>query len=79
MELVDLYDENRIPLGRTAERHDQLPAGAYRTVVHVCIFNRRGELEDVEDDAPGYKAEPEELVFDGFGGGSDDDYNNTED
>ena len=44
MELVDLYDENRIPLGRTAERHDQLPSGAYRTVVHVCIFNRRGEL-----------------------------------
>ena len=35
MELVDLYDENRIPLGRTAERHAPKGPGEYRLVVHV--------------------------------------------
>ena len=44
MELVDLYDENRVPLGRTAERHAQKGPGEYRMVVHVCIFNSRGQL-----------------------------------
>ena len=44
MELVDLYDENRIPLGRTAERHGPKEPGACRTVVHVCLFDSRGRL-----------------------------------
>ena len=44
MELVDLYDEDRIPLGRTAERHAPKGPGEYRTVVHVCIFDSRGRL-----------------------------------
>lgn len=44
MELVDLYDENRQPLGRTAERHAPKGPGEYRTVVHVCLFNSRGQL-----------------------------------
>ena len=44
MELVDLYDEDRIPLGRTAERHASKGPGEYRTVVHVCIFDSRGRL-----------------------------------
>lgn len=44
MELVDLYDENRVPLGRTAERHSPKGKGEYRTVVHVCVFDRRGRL-----------------------------------
>ncbi len=44
MELVDLYDENRLPLGRTAERGGTLNGGEYRTVVHVCVFDRRGRL-----------------------------------
>lgn len=44
MELVDLYDENRLPLGRTAERHAKKDPGELRMVVHVCIFNSRGEL-----------------------------------
>lgn len=47
MERVDLYDENRIPLGITAERQEhrnQKRGGMYRTVVHVCIFNSRGQL-----------------------------------
>ena len=44
MELVDLYDENRIPLGKTAERHAPKGPGEYRLVVHVCAFDSRGRL-----------------------------------
>lgn len=44
MELVDLYDENRLPLGRTAERGAPKGPGEYRMVVHVCVFDRRGRL-----------------------------------
>lgn len=44
MELVDLYDENRVPLGRVAERHAEKGPGEYRVVVHVCIFNSQGQL-----------------------------------
>ena len=47
MERVDLYDENRIPLGKTADRHahpTESSVDELRIVVHVCIFNSRGEL-----------------------------------
>lgn len=44
MELVDLYDENRAPLGRTAERYEKKEPGEYRTVVHVCVFDSRGRI-----------------------------------
>ena len=44
MELVDLYDENRAPLGKTAERYGKKGPGEYRTVVHVCLFDSRGRL-----------------------------------
>ena len=44
MEWVDLYDENRIPLGKTAERYGKKQPGEYRTVVHVCIFDPQGRL-----------------------------------
>ena len=44
MELVDLYDENRVPLGRTAERHAPKGPGEYKVVVHVCAFDSRGRL-----------------------------------
>ena len=44
MELVDLYDENRLPLGRTAERHAPKGIGEHRIVVHVCVFDSRGRL-----------------------------------
>lgn len=44
MELVDLYDENRFPLGRTAERHGEKKPGEYRTVVHICVFDSLGRL-----------------------------------
>jgi len=44
MELVDLYDENRFPLGKTAERSAPKGPGEYRMVVHVCVFDSRGRL-----------------------------------
>ena len=44
MELVDLYDENRLPLGKTAERNAPKGPGELRLVVHVCVFDRRGRL-----------------------------------
>ena len=44
MELVDLYDENRIPLGKTSERYGHKEPGEYRTVVHVCIFAPDGRM-----------------------------------
>lgn len=44
MELWDLYDENRIKLGRTMIRGDRQPDGVYRIVVHACIFNSKGEM-----------------------------------
>ena len=44
MELVDLYDENRMPLGKIAGRHAPKGAGEYRMVVHVCVFDHEGRL-----------------------------------
>lgn len=47
MEWVDLYDENRLPLGKIEDRQVQRERntpGEYRVVVHVCIFNFRGEM-----------------------------------
>ena len=47
MELVDLYNEERIPLGKSVERYAQRrrkDSGEYRVVVHICIFNSAGEM-----------------------------------
>ena len=44
MELWDLYDRDRNPLGRTHLRGTPVPEGCYHIVVHVVIFNTRGEM-----------------------------------
>lgn len=44
MELFDLYDVNRKPLGKTMVRHGEQPAGSYRLVVHICIFSTDGKM-----------------------------------
>ena len=44
MELWDLYTRDRIPTGETHERGKPLPADRYHMVVHVVIFNTRGEM-----------------------------------
>ena len=43
-ELIDLYTVDRERTGMTAVRGEDLPEGKYRMVVHVCIFNDKGEL-----------------------------------
>ena len=44
MELWDLYDSHRNPTGQTMVRGTPVPEGMYHLVVHVCIFNSRGEM-----------------------------------
>ena len=44
MELFDLYTKDRLPTNETLCRGDTIPAGCYRMVVHVCIFNSSGEM-----------------------------------
>lgn len=43
-ELWDLYNINRQALGRTHIRGEKIEAGAYHIVVHLLIFNSKGEL-----------------------------------
>ncbi len=59
MEIIDLYTIDRLPTGETCVRGEKQPAGRYRMVVHVCLFNRRGEMliQHRKDDIlrwPGY-------------------------
>ena len=44
MELWDLYDVNRRPLGKTMVRGDVQPANTFRLVVHACIFTPDGKM-----------------------------------
>ncbi len=44
MEKLDLYTEDRIPTGRTVVRGNPVPKGLCRLVIHVCIFNSKGEI-----------------------------------
>ena len=44
MELWDVYDEDRLPTHRTAVRGGARQAGDCQLVVHVCLFNARGEM-----------------------------------
>ena len=44
MELFDLYTVDRVKTGRTMVRGTPVPEGLYRLVVHVCLFNARGEM-----------------------------------
>ena len=44
MELWDLYTKDREKLGETMQRGAAHPAGKYRLVVHIAIFNSRGQM-----------------------------------
>ena len=43
-EIIDLYNVDRVPTGKTAMRGEPLEKGKYRMVVHVCVFNSKGEM-----------------------------------
>ena len=44
MERFDLYDSRRRFTGRTIARGEDVPDGLRRLVVHVCVFNQKGEM-----------------------------------
>ncbi|SHF71730.1 NUDIX hydrolase [Ornithinibacillus halophilus] len=44
MEIWDLYDENKMRVGRLHKRGEPIPKGFYHLVVHVLIQNDKGEL-----------------------------------
>lgn len=44
MELWDLYDANGRATGETVVRGEPIPAGRYHLVVHICIFNKDGQM-----------------------------------
>ena len=58
-ERIDLYTADRIPTGETVFRGEEHAADRYRMVVHVCVFNSKGEMliQKRQDDIvrwPGY-------------------------
>ncbi len=44
MELWDLYDADRQPLGKTFERGKEMHPGQLHIVVHICVFNEKNEM-----------------------------------
>lgn len=44
MELWDAYDINRQLKNKELTRGVPLEKGDYHTVIHVCIFNSKGEM-----------------------------------
>ena len=44
MELWDIYDENRALKNETMVRGEQIKDGDYHLVIHVCVFNNKGEM-----------------------------------
>lgn len=44
MELIDLYDENRKPIGKTIKRGEPIDVGEYKLSVHMWITNSKGEI-----------------------------------
>lgn len=44
MEIWDLYDKDRNKTGETMVRGKPVREGRYHLVVHICIFNAKGEL-----------------------------------
>ena len=44
MEIWDLYDESRRPLGRTARRDEPLQSGEYHVVVGIWVFDGKGHI-----------------------------------
>ncbi len=43
-EMFDLYDKAYHKLDKTMYRDSDVPYGMYRFVVHICIFNREGNM-----------------------------------
>ena len=44
MERWDLYTKDRTKTGETMSRSERVPQGRYHIVIHVCLFNAKGEM-----------------------------------
>lgn len=44
MEIWDLYDKHRNLTGETMVRGEPVPQDRYHLVVHICIFNSKGQM-----------------------------------
>ena len=44
MEKWDLYDQHRYKIEKQITRGDEMNADEFHLVVHVCIFNSKGEM-----------------------------------
>lgn len=44
MEILDIYDKYRKRTGKTYPRKEPIPSGGLRLIVHILIFNDKGEL-----------------------------------
>ena len=44
MEKFDLYNDDRVLIGKVLERGQKCEKGENRMVVHICIFNTKGEM-----------------------------------
>ena len=58
MESVDVYNGKRERTGRVIGRNDPVESGEWLLVVHVCLFNSKGEMliqkrQDTKDRYPG--------------------------
>ncbi|WP_238600112.1 hypothetical protein [Lysinibacillus tabacifolii] len=44
MEKWDLYDKHRNKIAKQITRRDEMVSDEFHLVVHVCIFNSKGEM-----------------------------------
>jgi len=44
MEKWDLYDKHRNKIAKQITRGDEMASDEFHLVVHVCIFNSKGEM-----------------------------------
>lgn len=44
MEVWDLYDINRFPLGKTITRGKKQEPNTFHIVIHICIFNTQNQM-----------------------------------
>ena len=44
MEVLDLYDQNRQKTKKTIVRGEKCPQNLCRMTVHICIFNKKGQM-----------------------------------
>lgn len=59
MEKIDIYDEFMQKTGKTSYRFEHLNEDEFRRVMHVCIFNSKGEMLI-------QKRSPKKQVWSGF-------------